>query len=107
MREVNVQLGVIPRKWQQEVSEHMKRFTVIAVHRRGGKTVLACNILAQQATAKKDCLFGYIAPERAQAKVIAWDVLKRIFDPFVKFQEAEKRRNKNAEDVITIMESEL
>lgn len=107
MRDVDVQLGVVPRKWQQEVSEHMKRFTVIAVHRRGGKTVLACNILAQQATTKEDCLFGYIAPERAQAKVIAWDVLKRIFDPFVKFQEAEKRRNKSAEDVITIMESEL
>lgn len=117
-------LGFNPRKWQKVVLREKygykgvtkdgkkveippKRFIVVAVHRRGGKTVLACNMLAKAVFESQNALFAYIAPERTQAKIIAWDCLKSIFEPIIKKQNEIKKFDKNFEDVVTIMESEL
>lgn len=78
MSELIADLGYRPRPWQAECRQAMKRFTVLVVHRRGGKTVLAVVTLVDAAlrTAKKDGRYAYIAPYRKQAKEIAWDYLK-------------------------------
>lgn len=55
------------------------RFCVLVAHRRFGKTVLAVNHLIKMAwlCQKTQPRFAYIAPFRNQAKVVAWDYLKR------------------------------
>lgn len=54
------------------------RFSVVAAHRRYGKTVLAVNHTIKGAlTCKKPRgSFAYVAPFRNQAKAVAWDYLK-------------------------------
>ena len=80
MAEVNIDLGFKPRQWQRvcNLGWKGKRFAVIVVHRRGGKTVLAVMRLIDAAlrTTMKAARYGYIAPQRNQAKSIAWDYLK-------------------------------
>ena len=75
-----IDLGFRPRPWQRECVSGWrdKRFSVLVVHRRAGKTVLAVMRLidaALRATIDKP-RFGYVAPQRNQAKAIAWDYLK-------------------------------
>jgi hypothetical protein len=63
----------------------MKRFTVLALHRRAGKTELAIMELINAALAfKADLgLFFYIAPFLRQAKAIAWARLKAKIAPLL------------------------
>jgi hypothetical protein len=72
-----IDLGYRPRRWQQECHRRLKRFSVLVVHRRAGKTVMAIMTLLDAAlrTHKTHARFGYIAPFRNQAKSIAWDYL--------------------------------
>ena len=46
-----IDLGYRPRPWQQRVHDEMKRFSVVCVHRRAGKTVLALRTLIAAALA--------------------------------------------------------
>lgn len=73
-----IDLGFTCRSWQAEVFKAFKRFNVLIVHRRGGKTILAILKLISAALKCDRPLarFGYIAPELKQAKGIAWDYLK-------------------------------
>lgn len=73
-----IDLGYRPRQWQREVHARLKRFSVLVVHRRGGKTVLAIMALIDAAirTNKTRARFGYVAPLLKQAKAVAWDYLK-------------------------------
>lgn len=73
-----VDLGYKPRPWQAEVAESLKRFSVLVVHRRGGKTVLAVMLLIHAAlrNARDNGRYAYIAPLFKQAKAVAWDYLK-------------------------------
>ena len=68
------------RGWQRDYMLNKKRFNVLVVHRRGGKTVWA--ILDQVL-----CMIGrdewvhdywYIAPTYKQAKSIAWEMLQKF-----------------------------
>lgn len=73
-----IDLGFRPRPWQAEAFRRMRRFSVVVVHRRGGKTVKAVMKLidaALRATSVRP-RFGYIAPELKQAKLVAWDYLR-------------------------------
>ena len=45
MAELNLNYNFEPRKWQLECFEKQTRFTVLAVHRRAGKTTLAISEL--------------------------------------------------------------
>jgi hypothetical protein len=59
------------------------RFNVLVAHRRLGKTVLAVNHLIKLAATCKsnDGRFAYIAPFLKQAKLIAWDYIKKFTAP--------------------------
>ena len=90
-----VDLGYQPREWQRECHRRMKRFSVLALHRRAGKTELAMMELINAAISfQKDLgLFFYIAPFLKQAKAIAWTRLKQRLAPM--------------RDAITVIEVDL
>lgn len=73
-----IDLGFHPRRWQAEVLSRLKRFSVVIVHRQGGKTELAIAKLVDAALRATRPLsrYGYVAPLLKQAKGIAWDRLK-------------------------------
>ena len=74
-----IDLGYRPRAWQRAVHRGRKRWSILVVHRRAGKTVLAVMQLLHAAlnTTQSDARFAYIAPYLKQAKAIAWTYLKR------------------------------
>jgi hypothetical protein len=80
-----------PRRWALNLlHESERRFIVLVVHRRGGKTTSVLQHL------NRDCLrdpgpYAYIAPLRNQAKRIAWLKLKEITKVIegVKYNESE------------------
>lgn len=74
-----IDLGFRPRQWQAECYRQMRRFSVLVVHRRGGKTVMAVmrTIDAALRTQRKDARYAYIAPLFKQAKDVAWTYLTR------------------------------
>lgn len=86
-----IDLGYKPRRWQNECHVNRKRFTVLALHRRAGKTELALRELLDKALR---CplelgLYFYVAPLLKQAKAIAWARLKQIVAPLVQHGLAE------------------
>jgi hypothetical protein len=78
-----IDLGYKPRPWQLECHARKKRFTVLALHRRAGKTELALMELIDKALKfKKELgLFFYVAPYLKQAKAIAWQRVKTRLEP--------------------------
>lgn len=74
-----VDLDYKPRQWQKRCHLDRKRFTVLALHRRAGKTELAIMELINAAMRfdKELGLFFYVAPFLKQAKLIAWSRLKQ------------------------------
>lgn len=92
-----VDLGFRPRVWQAECYRKVKRFSVLVIHRRGGKTVYGVMLLIDRALRFQPPAGGgpgrfyYVAPEKAQAKGICWDYFKRFASPVpgVKINEAE------------------
>lgn len=71
-----------PRPWQAECHRKARRFKVLALHRRAGKTELAIMQLIHNAVKCRLDLgfFVYIAPFLKQAKAIAWARLKQKCD---------------------------
>lgn len=80
-----IDLGYRPRQWQRECHRQRRRFTVLALHRRAGKTELALRELLDKALrCPLDLpLFFYVAPLLKQSKAIAWARLKQIVAPLV------------------------
>ena len=76
-------LGYKPRPWQDECHRNMKRFTVLALHRRAGKTQMALMELIDKALHSRAELpfYVYLAPFLKQSKAIAWLRLKQILGP--------------------------
>jgi hypothetical protein len=72
-----------PRAWQRECHVRRRRFTVLALHRRAGKTELAIMELIDKALKCKQELgfYVYVAPFLRQAKAIAWARLKGKLQP--------------------------
>ena len=79
--ELSLDFNFTPRKWQAKCMAEQTRFTVLAVHRRAGKTNLAVFELIQAAFSKVG-LYAYIAPELKQARIIAWDLIKQMLSQF-------------------------
>lgn len=92
-----IRLNYFPRNWQFNCHENLKRFSVLALHRRAGKTELAIMHLLDRALRfNKDLgLFVYVAPFLKQAKAIAWARLKQKVEPL------------RLSDLVEISESEL
>ena len=78
-----VHLGYFERDWQRECALRMARFTVLALHRRAGKTELAVMRLIHYAMKfdQELGLFAYICPLLNQARAIAWERLKQRLEP--------------------------
>lgn len=78
-----ISLGYHPRQWQKTCHLTRKRFTVLALHRRAGKTELGVMELLDKALRFTQDLgmFFYIAPYLKQAKAIAWARLKQRIEP--------------------------
>jgi hypothetical protein len=87
MTSFTVPLGFTPRPWQLECYQRRKRFTVLALHRRAGKTELALVRLLHAAIKCRDQMpfFVYVAPFLKQAKTIAWARLKRKVEPMRRY----------------------
>ena len=81
----HIDLGYRPRAWQTACHKQRRRFTVLALHRRAGKTELALRELLDKALrCPYDLpLFFYVAPLLKQSKAIAWARLKQIVSPLV------------------------
>jgi hypothetical protein len=79
MNEVLRKLPYEPRIQFLPYHERANRWTCIVAHRRAGKTVGVVNDTVTRAlyTRKKDARYAYIAPYYGQAKMIAWDYLKK------------------------------
>lgn len=88
-----VDLGFRPREWQLKALRSFKRFNVLVVHRRAGKTNLAIPLLMDRALKcqLERPSFAYVAPQLNQAKTIAWELLKTYCRkiPGVEINEAE------------------
>ena len=78
-----IDLGYRPRAWQRDCHLSRQRFTVLALHRRAGKTELALRELIDKALRfdRELGLFFYVAPLLKQAKAIAWLRVKQIVLP--------------------------
>jgi len=80
---IRLRLDYTPRDWQQECHKRLLRFSVLALHRRAGKTELAIMELLDKALQFNKDLgqFFYVAPYLKQAKAIAWARLKQKIEP--------------------------
>ena len=80
-----IDLAYRPRAWQHDCHVSRKRFTVLALHRRAGKTELALMELINAAlrSTLELPLFFYVAPFLKQAKAIAWARLKQRVGPLI------------------------
>ena len=90
-----ISTGYNPRPLQKIIHKSMKRFNVLVLHRRFGKTVLSINESIDRALrcSLKSPQYAYIAPTYGQAKRIAWEYLKEYTKdiPGAKPNEAELR----------------
>lgn len=93
MSKLRVPFNFEPRPWQEKVFALQKRYTVLAVHRRAGKTTLAVAELILKAL-DTNGLYAYIAPELKQARIIAWDLLKQMCRQFEGIQVVDEFENK-------------
>ncbi len=93
MEQQIIDLGFRPRDWQAELYRLLRRFSVLIVHRRAGKTIMAIMRLIDAALRCNLELghYAYIAPELKQAKAVIWDILKKYtFDiPGIEVNESE------------------
>lgn len=101
---VRIEIPYAPRKWARKMHDSFKRWAVLILHRRAGKTTAVLNhhqraamddgwerkrleyLLpdAGHAIAKllsKRRIYWHVMPTLKQAKLVAWDMLKDISDP--------------------------
>lgn len=73
-----------PREVFLPLHNRDKRWTVVVAHRRAGKTVAMCAdlVLGALETGLPKPQFAYLAPQRDQAKRVAWAYLKDLTAPF-------------------------
>src|SRR3990167_686497 len=76
-----IELDYTPRKWALDLHESKKRWNVLVLHRRAGKTTAVLNHLQRDALITPRSRYAYIGPTYKQDKNIAWDMLKEISRP--------------------------
>jgi hypothetical protein len=79
----DIRLNYYPRDWQKQCHINRQRFTVLALHRRAGKTELALMELLNEALKfdKELGFFVYVSPYLKQSRAIAWARLKQKIEP--------------------------
>lgn len=82
-----VRFGFPMRNWQRECAAGSvgKRFVVLVLHRRAGKTEIALKKILDAAVKNRLDLpfYAYVAPLLKQAKIIAWARLKQMVAPLL------------------------
>ena len=73
-----------PREWSRRLHNSTKRWRILVLHRRAGKTIASINQLIKDALITPNSRFAYIAPTYKQAKNVAWDYLKHYSEPIPK-----------------------
>lgn len=83
MKSKEIRLNYYPREWQKQCHLKKQRFTVLALHRRAGKTELALMELLNEALkfTKELGFFVYVSPYLKQSRAIAWARLKQKIEP--------------------------
>lgn len=78
-----VRIDYAPRSQFKAYHDSQKRWRILVVHRRGGKTVASINELVRSAITCRhpEPRCAYIAPLYRQAKDVAWTYLKRFTAP--------------------------
>lgn len=78
MKPQAIDLGFRPRDWQARCFRALRRFSVLVIHRRAGKTVMAVMKLIDSAlkNTRENPRYAYIAPLFNQAKDTAWSYIK-------------------------------
>lgn len=77
-----LKIDFVPRKWQDECRQKMKRFTVLALHRRAGKTTLAVAMLLTAALYNKGN-YVYVSPQKNQSRTNMWDLIKSMLKEII------------------------
>lgn len=88
---LNISFKFTEREWQKKALALQKRYTVLAVHRRAGKTTLAVAELIISALKHPNALYAYVAPELKQARLIAWDTLKQMTEQFLAVKDGKQK----------------
>src|SRR5688572_21328075 len=95
MPTIHLSTGYTPRPLQDELHRSLKRFNVLPLHRRFGKTVFAVNDKIDRALTNylKNPQYAYLAPYHGQAKRVAWEYFKEYTKGFpdIVVNEAELR----------------
>lgn len=78
---IKIKIPYHPRKWATALHASTKRWIVLVLHRRAGKTTAVLNHLQRDAIRIKKSQYAFIAPTYKQAKRIAWEILKEISVP--------------------------
>ena len=90
-----VSTGYKPRPLQDFIHRSMKRFNVLVLHRRFGKTHLSLNEIIDKGLRNplKNPQYAYISPTYSSSKRVAWDIIKDYVKelPFVNINESELR----------------
>jgi len=74
MKEITIPHQFNPRKYQLDFLASPKRFKIMVVHRRGGKSKTALNNQIRKAVMTKG-IYYYFLPTYRQAKQVIWDAL--------------------------------
>jgi hypothetical protein len=92
------EVGYAPRKAFLPFHERQARWSIIVAHRRAGKTMACVMDLLTGAlsTAKQEARYGFVAPFREQAKMVAWNYLQRFASPVVRSVEDDLRQSELA-----------
>lgn len=86
-----VEIPYKPRNWAKTLHDSVKRWIVMVLHRRAGKTTAVLNHLQRDALRIPKSQFAYIGPTFKQAKRIAWEIAKEISSdiPGIEWNESE------------------
>jgi phage terminase large subunit len=86
-----VEIPYEPRDWALDFHDTQKRWKVLVLHRRAGKTTAAINHLQRDALTTPDSRYAYVCPTYKQAKNVAWDIIKNysLVVPGIEYNESE------------------
>lgn len=89
-KRIKIEIPYAPRNWAGKLHNTTKRWNVLVLHRRAGKTTAVINHLIIDALYKKNTHYAYIAPTYKQAERIAWKMVQYYSNPIpgVKYNNA-------------------
>jgi phage terminase large subunit len=76
-----IDIPYTPRRWAMDFHDSNKRWIVLVLHRRAGKTTGILNHLQRDAIRVPKSQYAFIAPTYKMAKRVAWDIAKQISIP--------------------------